>query len=181
MGGKTCLIVLIPRYIKELISPLSEAMRKNFGWLVETVEGKNPAFAYSASRRQYSAKALLSDIVKEHGGRHFRVLGFTDIDLFVPDLIFVFGLADMDGGGAIVSTRMLSPELYEAAPDFNLFVTRTKKEAIHELGHTLNLRHCKDKRCVMSFSNHIGEVDFKAEDFCTNCRKLADTALAQPL
>lgn len=178
LNDKKCLIVLIPPYVEEIVSLLSETIQKKFGWHIESEKGKDPAFAYSASRRQYSAEALLSDIVKTYTKKYFRVLGFTDVDLFVPDLNFVFGLAEMGGRGAIVSTHMLSPEIYGAVPDFNLLVARTIKEAIHELGHTLNLRHCKDKRCVMSFSNHIGEVDFKSGDFCDKCRCLVDSALS---
>ncbi|WP_236953667.1 hypothetical protein [Methanocaldococcus bathoardescens] len=48
-------------------------------------------------------------------------------------------------------------------------------EFIHEISHVLGLMHCKNKRCVMSFSNSIIDVDLKDWKYCEKClKKLKD-------
>jgi archaemetzincin len=41
---------------------------------------------------------------------------------------------------------------------------------VHELGHTYGLRHCRDPRCVMHFSNSLHDTDVKGAGFCPRCR-----------
>jgi archaemetzincin len=43
------------------------------------------------------------------------------------------------------------------------------KEAVHELGHTYGLSHCRDIHCVMCFSNTLGDTDRKGVRFCAAC------------
>jgi archaemetzincin len=44
------------------------------------------------------------------------------------------------------------------------------KEAVHEVGHTLNLTHCDDYRCVMASSHAVEWIDLKEEALCAACR-----------
>jgi archaemetzincin len=97
------------------------------------------------------------------------LLGLTDVDLFAPQLNFVFGQADVAGGVAVVSTHRLRPQFYGEAPDARLLAERTLKEAVHETGHLLGLGHCPDRACVMWFSNSIKETDAKGLSFCGGC------------
>jgi archaemetzincin len=106
-----------------------------------------------------------------------RVLGIVDVDIFVQQLNFVFGEAECPGKAALISLWRLRPEFYEAPSNTKLLVDRTTKEAIHELGHTLDLRHCPDLFCVMHFSNSIFETDRKQSLFCSKCRKEAEAAV----
>ena len=46
------------------------------------------------------------------------------------------------------------------------------KEAIHELGHTFELLHCSDRRCVMVSSTYVEGIDLKRDRFCPGCREL---------
>jgi archaemetzincin len=87
------------------------------------------------------------------------------------DYNFIFGLAQLRGRVALVSTRRLDPTFYGEKPSPGLFLERVVKEAIHELGHTFGLGHCADPRCVMSFSNSISDVDAKSAAFCPDCKK----------
>ncbi len=112
-------------------------------------------------RRQWLANALLAHLVVPSG--FDRVVGVTNVDLVVPPFNFVFGIAEIDGMRAIISTARLI--------DHNAEVTelRTIKEVLHELGHTLGLLHCPDPTCVAAFSNTLADTDRKGPQFCLKC------------
>ncbi|MCK5347901.1 MAG: hypothetical protein KAJ25_00840, partial [Desulfobacula sp.] len=46
---------------------------------------------------------------------------------------------------------------------------RIVKEAIHELGHTFDLRHCEDEKCIMHYCRRVEDVDRKSSRFCRYC------------
>jgi archaemetzincin len=126
------------------------------------------AQAYNPERKQYFSSKLLASLGKSE--REERVVGISDVDLYVPRLNFVFGEADMVSGTAIVSLCRLRQEYYGLAPDEALFLKRATKEIIHELGHTFGLGHCPNNKCVMHFSNSLADTDLKEALFCNKCR-----------
>jgi archaemetzincin len=101
-----------------------------------------------------------------------KVLGVTEVDLYVPRLNFVFGEAQCPGRTAVISLFRLKPEFYGQHPNRNLFVERSVKEAVHEVGHTLGLGHCHNPACIMFFSNSILDTDRKKLAFCERCYPL---------
>ena len=127
---------------------------------------------FDKKRKQYLSNAILSQIqsyaAKKTGVN--RVLGVVDADIFVPELNFVFGEAICPGKAALISLWRLKPEFYGDAPNIELFSARTLKEAVHELGHTLGLRHCARSSCVMFFSNSVSDTDRKQNLFCARCQ-----------
>src|SRR3972149_138779 len=137
------------------------------------LDDKLPLFgsAFDKKRKQYRSSVILSQLqgyAAEKKGLN-RVLGVADVDLFVPDLNFVFGEAACPGKAALISLWRLRPEFYGAAPDRELFLSRALKEAVHEVGHTLGVGHCARPSCVMHFSNSIFDTDKKQSLFCDQC------------
>jgi archaemetzincin len=122
-----------------------------------------PIEAWSPARRQYRGEVVLEQLAPLQAGAE-RVLGLADLDLFVPQLTFVFGLA-RPGGPAVVALARLRQEFWGAPGDKRLFLARASKESVHELGHTYGLSHCEEPACVMRFSNTLRETDQKSDQF----------------
>jgi archaemetzincin len=130
-----------------------------------------PLHAFNVSRRQYDSRFFLQTL-QEYvvDSEAKRVLGITIKDLYAGTLNFIFGQAHIGGRVCVVSLHRLDPAFYGSA-DVGLFLERTVKEAVHELGHCLGLRHCDNRKCVMVFSNSIVEVDEKGKNFCKRCEE----------
>jgi len=122
-----------------------------------------PRDSYDERRRQLKADVLLNRVTL---ATERPVVGLTDADCYAPPLNFVFGIAELGGGSAVVSLARLRTRASPAA-----FMARALKEIFHELGHAAGLRHCGNPRCVMSFSNSLAEADAKGEELCASCMR----------
>lgn len=127
--------------------------------------------AYFPERNQHHATLLLASLLRTLPDSSSTLLGITSVDLFVPVLTFVFGQAQLDGPGALLSTFRLRNEYYGLPRDEDLLLDRTIKEAVHELGHSFGLVHCTNQDCVMSSSTYVEEVDMKADWYCPSCQE----------
>ncbi len=161
-----------------LIRWLPEALNKVFEVDVK-LGGKFdiPDWAYSNRRGQYRADIILNEFSRLHA-RHKDILLFvTDVDLFVPELNFVFGIASSIAGSCLISLTRLRNAFYALPEDHDLFMKRVLTEAVHEIGHVLGLSHCNNPRCVMYFSNSLSDTDRKGFLFCERCKEVVDEAL----
>jgi hypothetical protein len=68
-----------------------------------------PEDAYNPSRRQYHSTVLLDALARHKRAEWSRLIGIADVDLYTPDLNFVFGEADTDRGVAVFSLVRLHP------------------------------------------------------------------------
>jgi archaemetzincin len=172
-------IVTIGQVDSNVINRIQENLSMTFPRAICTFMSERlpiPDEAFTKAREQYRSDIILDRIKsyaeKEDASDH--VLGIVDVDIFVPELNFVFGEAECPGKAALISLWRLRPEFYGKSPNMELFLERCTKEAVHELGHTLGLRHCSKPFCVMYFSNSIFETDRKQSLFCTKCHLKLD-------
>jgi len=130
----------------------------------------DPKLAFHPERGQYHSSELLAAMQPYAENRAWRVLGVTGVDLYIPILTFVFGEAQMGGPCAIVSLHRLQQEFYGLPQDHGVLMERLAKEAVHEVGHTLDLTHCDDYSCAMAPSHAVEWIDLKESALCLSCQ-----------
>jgi archaemetzincin len=118
-----------------------------------------PAPAFSPQRGQWSSVAFLEALLPRVPLAAARLLGVTERDLFVPVLSFVYGQAQLGGKVAVVSLARLRPEFHGLPGSPEVLARRAAAEAVHEVGHTFGLVHCPDRRCPMSLSIGLEDLD----------------------
>lgn len=138
----------------------------------------DPAYAFDASRGQYSSTLVLRDSLSRRPDDAARLLVITDHDIFIPMLSFVYGQAQLNGPAAVLSVARLRQEFYGLPPNRALFLVRVRKEALHEVGHCLGLTHCGDPLCTMRLSTNLQQLDEKQAQFCDGCSGLLHDAIA---
>lgn len=125
-----------------------------------------PESMMNRAREQYQSKYLVKlgrDRAKELSDWHTKVLVVTDADIYDVGTRYVVGQAELDGRSAVVSISRIR------AGDEKRSMRRLMTEALHELGHTIGLRHCRDKDCVMFSSKKLPDSDIKSHEFCDKC------------
>jgi predicted Zn-dependent protease len=130
---------------------------------------------------------LLTMVLHEEFGGH--TLGITDADLRTQEedefYNSIFGGKNSMNDVAVVSTRKVSPEEIKTDTDYELYINRTVKVSLHEVGHNLGLtdhpsyKKSKDGTlCPMSKGeyNRFGYrgyvraiIDGRGLNFCDEC------------
>ena len=135
----------------------------------------DPAPSYHPERQQFHSSEILQRMQSLVRPKDWRFLAVTDADLYIPILKYVFGEAQMGGPCAVVSTFRLRQEFYGLDRDEGLLSQRLLKESVHELGHTLELHHCQDYRCVMASSHSVEWIDLRESVMCEACRSVVES------
>lgn len=156
-----------------LLEPLRERLAAEFECAVNVSDpGERPAGTFDERRGQHSSREMLRWLAARTAPDRRRILGVTDVDLFIPILTFVFGEAQLEGQAAVVSYARLRHD------DPRVTAARLAREGLHELGHTFGLRHCDGaegrgrwaRPCVMGRSASVRAVDAKGSGLCADCR-----------
>jgi len=147
--------------------------------MVDPYKAQPNLLAYDWVRFQYVASELVKLLNEKERSSKELLIYLVDTDAYEDNLNFVFGIALPTMGAGAVFLRRLRPSFYGQKEDWNLFVSRVRKEVVHEFGHLLGLEHCSNPKCVMSFSNSISDVDYKEEVFCDVCRSKAMEAISK--
>lgn len=121
-----------------------------------------PANSFNPLRNQYDASALLRILVPTSAGKDSYSLFIVKVDLYVTGKNYIFGLADSLMRAAIISSFRFQPDKT---------IEHLRKEAIHELGHLLGLKHCSLSTCAMHFSQTVEDTERKNFELCSNCRR----------
>ncbi len=123
-------------------------------------------------RQQYHSTQLLEYLLATDQSGALRILGVTAVDLYIPILTFVFGEAQLDGRAAIISMYRPRGDADGTNPPQVLVSRRLLKLAVHELGHTFGLGHCREAGCLMGFSPTLEKLDQKDLTLCRYCQVL---------
>jgi archaemetzincin len=153
--------------LQELAPALARIFRVRCQVVPEVLD---PEFAFHGERQQYHSSEILQRMVLSLPKDTWRLLGVTAVDLYIPILTYVFGEAQIAGPAAVISFHRLRQQFYGMPADAALERDRILKEAVHELGHTLGLRHCDDYECGMSASHAVEWIDLKRPALCEHCQ-----------
>ena len=164
---------------QELFEEVGKEIRKVFGYdtdIKSLIEEKD--LWLDPIRKQYHSTPILETLAIISPPKAIKVLAITKVDLFIPILTHVYGEAQLGGKACILSTYRFTEGLALGTETFRY---RIVKEAIHELGHTFNLRHCPDAGCVMHYCRSVKEVDRKSNQLCRYCTVLLEDEMKRYL
>ena len=173
----TVLIVPIGDFEDDILQAVDAMIKRAFDLscrfepLLDTID-----FAWNAEREQFHSTAILTKLAERTPADVLKILALTKEDLFIPILTHVYGEAQLGGTSCIVSTCRLSGGISPTVQREH-YLERIAKESAHELGHTFDLRHCKDSQCLMHYCRGIGDVDGKSNQFCRYCQVMLDDQL----
>lgn len=176
-GDRRIVLSPIGDFGTDIYQPVMRRVDQVFGFRVE----KQPLlqdleFALDEERGQYHSTLILNKLSETAPSHTVKVLAITRVDLFIPILTHVYGEAQLGGKACIISTYRLDERAPFAGREVPLH-ERVVKEAVHELGHTFKLRHCRDRSCIMHYCRSIADVDRKSDQFCRYCKTLLNDEL----
>lgn len=151
------------------VAALQEALGRSLGLPVQLRPPLDlPAVAFHEPRRRYRAERLLT-FLAGRTPRSAKLLGLTSVDISTTkdaiDDWGILGLAEIGGGAAVVSTFRCRRRARGAAH----LQERLLKVAMHELGHTFGLDHCRVTGCLLQdLRGQLRRLD-GARTFCGAC------------
>jgi len=153
-----------------LIEAIAGEIQRVFGFSI-SIDAilQDLSFALDQNRNQHHSTIILEQLAASAPAKAVKVIAIAQVDLFIPILTHVYGEAQLGGTACVVSTFRLN----EGRSGMNIsqkYIDRIVKEAIHELGHTFNLRHCPEATCIMHYCRNEEDVDRKSDELCRYCK-----------
>ncbi|MFA6320598.1 MAG: hypothetical protein WCY36_01935 [Candidatus Omnitrophota bacterium] len=151
---------------------------------VEVLQSQTiPNQSYEPSRHQYMAEMVLGDVSAninlDEGVESALIV--MDGDIYSQDTDFVFGIMRKPRPVALISLARLKNEFYGLAPDEKLFLDRSVKEALYQLGLAWGLEPCPNQKCIMHTAKNVSDIDKKSGRFCVECKKNMQKRYTSPL
>lgn len=174
LSAHTIVISPFGDFSPDLLDRIRAEIKRIYGFstevrpLMEDIE-----FAFHPNRKQYHSTPILEELARRAPDEAIKVLAMVQVDLFIPILTHVYGEAQLGGKACIVSTIRLN-EGHRSLNTEEPYLSRIVKEAIHELGHTFQLRHCQEHTCLMHYCRNEDDVDRKSDQLCRYCKVLLD-------
>lgn len=130
-----------------------------------------PGQFFNPAIQQYSADSLIMLLSELKNDTIIEIIGLTHKPLFTikprkPLPYFdenIFGMAYQPGNACIVSDYKFR------TIDIKTFTQRLRNVIIHEVGHNLDLSHCKEKNCIMSEKWEYQTLDKSENNYCNKC------------
>jgi archaemetzincin len=153
------------------VEMVERALGEFYGFRVERARPLPlPRWAYYPPRQRYRAEKLLDFLEQRAPAQAFRVLGLTGQDISTTKGNIrdwgIMGLASLDGRMSVMSMfrcrRGAASALHARE--------RLAKVAVHEVGHTLGLRHCPTRGCLMEDGGGRNTTTDREHLLCPRCR-----------
>lgn len=126
-----------------------------------------PKYAFNPSRSQHNASAIVRKLGQNHRpSASDLVLAIGNVDLFDPDVDFVFG----DGDG-LLRAAVMGLHRVRTSDDERL-TRRVMGLSVWAVGLALGLRDCEDVRCAMAAPRMPEELERRNGVLCAPCRAL---------
>ncbi|HEX7846462.1 MAG TPA: hypothetical protein VF476_11740 [Chitinophagaceae bacterium] len=142
--------------------------RLNAGIITEQ-QKELPLFAYYEPRKRYVADSLLIYLEDYNAGKDFdKIIGITNSDISTRKDSHanwgVMGLAYCPGEACVISSFRVK----KTSRNWDHYIDRMVVLAMHELGHTYSLPHCKSNPCIMRDAEGKMNLD-NGKNYCGSC------------
>jgi len=163
---------------KDILSSLEEVLSEEFNpssiVIAQPIKQIPEQLLFDNQRKQWKSNEILqwlSDKYNKPISKSTKILAICDFDAYSGNLNFVFGEAQLDGSISAIYLPRLRQEFYGLKSNESVFCQRLVKEAVHELGHSFGLSHCRNIKCVMHFSNSLSDTDIKKVHYLIFAKK----------
>jgi len=124
-------------------------------------------FMFNWDRLQYDAEKIINYLSERFSNFPYdSIIAIGHLNAYINNEKYVVGLHKEKIG------IVFSYKYEDEKGSIDKFVSRVKKEIVHEIGHTLGLNDCSTPSCVMNKVNSVEDIDKKGYVFCPKCTAL---------